>query len=209
MESPAPIPPARLVALQAELEPKVHLLKEDSYILGRFPSCQIIIPLPLVSRYHAKIERDGPRYLLSDMGSANGTFVNGRLIHSLHTLKDKDRIGLGSPKDLLCFLDPDPTLVPHSRLTYDKQRMVFLVQGQPLDLPKSQLQLLLHLYENIGSVCSRESCALALWGRAYNRDIDADALDKAVSSLRRQLREVAPEADLIETVRGIGYMLKL
>ncbi len=209
MEPPVPVQPARLVTLESEAAPQTYLLHEAVYILGRFPTCQIIVARPLVSRYHARIERDGPRYLLTDMGSANGTFVNGRPLRGPHTLKDQDRIGLGSPQEALCFLDPDPTLIPQKLLQFDKPRLRFLVHGQPLELTKLQFQLLQHLHEHAGAVCTRESCALALWKRAYDPEIDADALDRHVSGLRALLRKAVPGYDLIETVRGQGYILKL
>lgn len=209
MEPPAPVQPARLVALEAEVGHKTYLLHDDVYLIGRFPTCQIIIARPLVSRYHARIERDGPRYLLSDMGSANGTFVNGRPLQGTHTLKDQDRIGLGSPQEVLCFFDPDPTLIPQKLLQFDKPRLRFLVHGQPLELTKLQFLLLQHLHEHASAVCSRESCALAIWKRPYNPDLDADALDRNVSGLRALLRKAVPGYDLIETVRGHGYVLKL
>jgi DNA-binding response OmpR family regulator len=57
-------------------------------------------------------------------------------------------------------------------------------------------------------VCTRESCAQAIWGRDYDPELDTEALDRAISTLRGQLRKIAAKADLIETRRGLGYLLK-
>jgi DNA-binding response OmpR family regulator len=167
-----------------------------------------VVQRNLVSRLHAKIERDGPRYVLSDVGSANGTFVNSRQISGPHLLKDRDQIGLGAPAPLLSFADPDPTFVPQTRLRYDDQALAFSMDGQPVELSPAQFRLLRHLYQHTGTVCTRESCAQALWGRDYDPTIDAEALDRAVSGLRGQLRKLAPDSDFMETRRGSGYVLR-
>ncbi len=65
-------------------------------ILGRSPDCQITIEDPLVSRQHAQIDIDGEGSRISDLGSRNGVRVNGRLIEGVKSLKDGDRIRLGT-----------------------------------------------------------------------------------------------------------------
>jgi DNA-binding response OmpR family regulator len=171
--------------------------------------CHIVVSLNTVSRLHAKIERDGPRYVLSDANSANGTFVNGRRIREPHLLEDDDRVGLGTETALLHFEDPDTTVQIIARLRYDREALTFFLNQKPLNLTPTQFQLLRHLYQHVGSICTRKSCAEVIWGRDYDPGLDADALDKAVSNLRRKLRKVDPEADLIETRRGVGFVLNL
>jgi hypothetical protein len=209
MNPPSALQFAHLVALHEEIQPAECILEADVYTLGRSPLCQIVVQRSIVSRLHAKIERDGPRYLLVDAGSANGTFVNGQRLHAPHVLSDRELIGLGAATGLLRFLDPDPTVVPKTRLRYDERSMLFSLDNQPLDLTPAQFRLLRHLYQVAGEVCTRESCAEALWGRAYEPGLDADALDRAFSSLRSHLRRTAASADLIETRRGLGYVLNL
>jgi hypothetical protein len=200
---------ARLVALHEDVQPAESILETDIYTLGRSPLCQIVVQRSTVSRLHAKIEREGPRYLLVDAGSANGTFLNGQRLHAPHVLSDRDLIGLGEATAVLRFLDPDPTVVPTSRLRYDERKMLFSLDNQPIDLTPAQFRLLHHLYQFAGEVCTRESCAEALWGRDYDPGLDADALDRAISSLRSQLRRPDGGAELIETRRGLGYVLHL
>lgn len=204
------IPPARLIALAehaAEIQPEDYLLEADICTIGRSPLCQIVVTRPLVSRLHARIERTGPRYLLHDTSSANGTFVNARRITEPHLLADQDLIGLGSSAGLLRFLDADPTFVPSGRLRYDERAMLFYLGAQPLELPPTQFRLLHHLYQHLGDVCTRESCAQAIWGRDYEPGLDADALDRIVTNLRSQIRQIDSTADLIKTRRGVGYEL--
>jgi hypothetical protein len=209
MSSPSSQSPARLLALHEDVQPPESILEADVYTLGRSPLCQIVVQRSIVSRLHAKIERDGPRYQLVDAGSANGTFLNGKRLQAPHLLSDRDLIGLGSVTAILRFHDPDPTVIPVTRLRYDEQRMLFSLGNTPLDLTPAQFRLLHHLYQFAGEVCTRESCAAALWGHDYEPGLDADALDRAFSSLRSQLRRIDPDAELIETRRGLGYVLNL
>jgi len=63
--------------------------------LGRLGSSTIAFDDPDVSRSHAEIRPDGAGYQLVDLGSTNGTFVNGRAIDR-HRLDDGDRVRLGT-----------------------------------------------------------------------------------------------------------------
>jgi DNA-binding response OmpR family regulator len=202
-------PSARLLALHEDVQPAESILEADVYTLGRSPLCQIVVQRSIVSRLHAKIEREGPRYQLVDAGSANGTFLNGKRLQAPHVLSDRDLIGLGAATAILRFHDPDPTVIPMTRLRYDERSMIFSLGGTPLDLTPAQFRLLHHLYQFAGEVCTRESCAAALWGHDFDPGLDADALDRAFSSLRGQLRRIDAGADLIETRRGLGYVLNL
>ena len=202
----------QLVALDADVQPGEFVLREPVCLLGRAHECQVVITRKVVSRVHARIERAGSRYMLHDAGSANGTFVNTHKIEEPYFLKDRDMIGLGATAALLRFVDPDPTfretvVTLPQRLRYDEQALRFFIDEKSLDLPRSQFRLLLHLYRHVGAVCSRESCAEAIWGRQYDPGMDADALDRNISNLRGQLRQAAPNSDFIQLRRGLGYML--
>lgn len=198
---------AMLLAMNDGITPTEYRLDGAVCTIGRAQGCQILVPGAQISRLHAKIEPSGPRYILSDAGSVNGTYVNGRRISGPHMLADDDTIGLGSPAPSLRFLDPDATVQTAGKLRYDERTMVFWLNNQPMELTKMQFRLLLHLYRNLGAVCSRESCAEAIWNRDFEPGLDAGALDQAINSLRRVLRQVDPEADLIQTRRGMGYEL--
>jgi len=69
-------------------------LKEDKYVLGRHPDCQIVIEVGAVSRNHCQIVREGNDYKLEDLNSRNGTFLNEEAdkIAGRRTLKPGDVI---------------------------------------------------------------------------------------------------------------------
>src|SRR5712691_3070092 len=88
-----------------------------------------------VSRHHAFLRRVDGRYLLSDVGSQNGTFVNGRQVHAPSALQSGDRIRAGTteltfhldvPANVPAIDDPTPTLTATSTGTLVEE----YVQGE-------------------------------------------------------------------------------
>jgi len=63
-------------------------------VVGRHHSCDLVIPHGSVSAQHCQLHFDGQAHILEDLGSTNGTFVNGERI-TRKTLRDGDRINTG------------------------------------------------------------------------------------------------------------------
>ena len=63
-------------------------------VLGRHPDCDLVLDDDSVSRRHASISREGDRWLIVDLGSRNGTHVNGWRVAEAHVL-DGDELVLG------------------------------------------------------------------------------------------------------------------
>ncbi len=63
--------------------------------IGRERDNDLVLTDPRVSRYHALIELVGGKWSIRDMGSANGTLVNGRPVSEGHVLQADDRVTLG------------------------------------------------------------------------------------------------------------------
>lgn len=68
---------------------------DDSLGLGRARSNSIVLDDMLVSRHHARISADDQGLIIEDLGSRNGTFVNGRRVQTTR-LHEGDRIGIGA-----------------------------------------------------------------------------------------------------------------
>ena len=56
-----------------------------SVVIGRVPGNDIILDDPQVSRHHASLTLEGGQWVLRDLGSTNGTTVNGQPVHPGHT----------------------------------------------------------------------------------------------------------------------------
>ncbi len=76
-------------------ESTTHDLSRDETVIGRHPECHIQIDSNMVSRKHCRVFRDGNRFLVEDMGSGNGTTVNGVRIVNPTPLAHDDRVKLG------------------------------------------------------------------------------------------------------------------
>jgi DNA-binding response OmpR family regulator len=90
-------------------------------------------------------------------------------------------------------------------LTVDLARCEADWDGSQLTLTTLELRLLHTLALHPGQVLSREQLLEQVWGYDYYGDLRA--VDAAIKRLRARLREVAPEAEVIATVRGVGYKL--
>ena len=56
------------------------VLDVDEIRIGRLPGVEVELPSPTISREHARIRRDGDKYILEDAGSVNGVYVRGRRV---------------------------------------------------------------------------------------------------------------------------------
>jgi pSer/pThr/pTyr-binding forkhead associated (FHA) protein len=83
------------------LPPKVVSLINDVMVLGR--SAQVDIPIPSdgnCSRKHCQIRKWAGKYIVEDLQSHNGTFVNGKKVEKEHPLNDGDLILAGDSQVL-------------------------------------------------------------------------------------------------------------
>src|SRR5512135_346538 len=72
-----------------------YSLEGDQLVIGRDSSSNIAISDAEVSRKHARLTFQGGKYVLEDLGSTNGTFVNGQRLTSAAVLKSGDVVSLG------------------------------------------------------------------------------------------------------------------
>jgi hypothetical protein len=75
--------------------PGTHHRLGQSTTIGRAPENEIVVPNQEVSRRHARIVMVDSGYVLRDLGSPNGTFVNGTRVTSDQRLRDGDKITVG------------------------------------------------------------------------------------------------------------------
>jgi len=188
-------------------------LNRDEITIGRHPSCHIVLPDRRVSRFHAQITRQGQRYVLEDLGSKNGTFVNGEPVQGPWTLKDGDEISIALAFKLV-FVDVGSTapLVFEEKappLRLDKATRKVWVRGRELSPPlsPSQFRLLELLYDAGGRVVSRDEIARHIWPDAFQEGVTEQAIDALIHRLRERLAAVDPDTEYIVTVRGHGFRL--
>lgn len=71
-------------------------LSDQPVTIGRLPECDVTISDPNVSRKHAEIRRHGNEFVIVDLGSTNGTRLNGSNVTGERRLRDGDEIAVGS-----------------------------------------------------------------------------------------------------------------
>jgi pSer/pThr/pTyr-binding forkhead associated (FHA) protein len=90
-------PPRLLVTTAVEgsdTTQRTYEINTPVTLLGRGTDCDLRLVDPGVSRHHAEIRVEGPEIALVDLGSTNGSFVNGQPIRRV-TLVDGSRVTMG------------------------------------------------------------------------------------------------------------------
>jgi ABC-type multidrug transport system ATPase subunit/pSer/pThr/pTyr-binding forkhead associated (FHA) protein len=87
----------RLVIRESGQSPQEMNLSQATFTIGRKPDNDIVLPPQYVSGYHGKLEQHGEVWHYSDLGSTNGTFINGQRTQSA-VLNDGDILRIGDPE---------------------------------------------------------------------------------------------------------------
>jgi hypothetical protein len=191
-------------------------IDKQSVIIGRGGAdvdCDITLPERQVSRQHAEIYLDQGQYYLRDLGSKNGTYLNGQPVTEQVELRDNDAIQIALCERIR-FIGTDATLPLDEveplfglRLDCQSRRVwIGLIEIQP-PLSPAQYRLLELLHEQAGRVRSRDEIVSWVWADAEKEGVTEQAIDALVRRLRDRLAEVDPDGQYIVTVRGHGFRL--
>jgi hypothetical protein len=183
--------------------------------IGRWEDNDVVVDDRWVSRYHARIHRKGDQYVIQDLGSKNGTLINGQRIAKPTILVDGDEIQM-TPLITLTFVDygstaPLPAEVQGPSLDLDAEARQAYVRGRLVSPPFSQAQFtfLVLLAGQPGRVYSRDEVIEAVWPDDQAEGISDEAIDALVRRVRLRLRELNPEYEYVVTVRGYGFKLDM
>ena len=81
-----------LVAQSGPLQGSHWRLEGEAVLIGRGEDCDIVAADRQISRYHARVKRTSEGFVVEDLGSKNGTHLNGVLLRSPSPLQDGDVI---------------------------------------------------------------------------------------------------------------------
>lgn len=203
-----------LIAREGQLVGQRWTIDSEVFTIGRGGDCELVLPERQVSRYHVKIRFENGRYILEDLGSKNGTHLNGSQIQGRAPLQDGDEIQIALAVKLV-FVGTDATLpltfdppTISGNLVIDKAQRSVSIGGETLDPPLSlaQFRLLELLYEGDGAVCSRDEIVETVWPGTDGLGVSEQAIDALVRRLRDRLAEL-DEYNYIVTVRGHGFRI--
>ena len=100
---------------------------------------------------------------------------------------------------------PKKNIIDIKGLIIDKDAFKVTVDGMPLDLTKTEYDLLYLLAENKNHVMQREQIITDVWG--YDSEVETNVVDVYIRYLRNKLKPFGKDK-YIETVRGVGYVIR-
>jgi Nif-specific regulatory protein len=166
--------PPRLAAISGKMKGAVFTIDEDALVIGRETAANLCLADASVSRRHSKIEKKDDGFVITDLESLNGTFVNNVPIRS-RLLEHGDRVRIGDSQFLFLTHDGD---VP------SKSSEVTLDEAKVLTGPTVQVRLDQAVYQ-----MARDLGALMKVSTAINAIRGLDAL---LQRLLELLFEVLP-----------------
>ncbi|MCO5184777.1 MAG: FHA domain-containing protein [Anaerolineae bacterium] len=200
---------------EGELSGQSWPIEGDAFLIGRGSDCNLILPERQVSRHHVRIRHEQGAYVLYDLGSKNGTHLNGSIISEPTVLRDGDEIQVALSVRLV-YIGTDATIpltfeppTPAQRLELDEDQRTVIIDGNTLTPPLSlaQFRLLKALYDADGAVCTRDSIVETVWPGTEGIGVSEQAIDALVRRLRDRLAEL-DDFNYIVTVRGHGFRLE-
>lgn len=105
----------KLIAVSPKGGRKVVTLKDDVTVLGRQDNCQLRVPLKEISRQHCQFIRKGKMLSIKDLGSSNGTYVNGEKV-ILQSLKAGDVVSVADAVRVMVQIDGMPENIDEQKL---------------------------------------------------------------------------------------------
>ena len=169
-------------------------LNQTAYQLGSAKDADVVLDNASVSRLHAQIIHHGGRFQIRDLGSKNGTFVNGtRVGADNQPLRNGDRVELPLDQMVLTFKErsgtltlalpkivvaPPPEAVEGDIVVDSGSREVW-VRGDKVEpaLSRKEFDILNILYEKVGNACSRDEIGAAGWPERDDPDVTDQEID--------------------------------
>ncbi len=132
-------------------------VKRGPYLLGRSPSCWLVLSAQRISREHARIRIKRGRLSIEDLGSRNGTRVNGLAITGPTELEHGDVIQLGSEE--ITVIETEQVASSDGAQEYNTLSDIELSANETMDEPAGRAQRhVLELAEELllrGSRCEQ------------------------------------------------------
>ncbi|TMV50362.1 FHA domain-containing protein [Paenibacillus mesophilus] len=179
-----------------------------------------------ISRKHFVIRKEGEQAILYDLGSPNGTEINGNRVvpHTPYPLQSCDMIKLAKGMIVIHFsylfgeqtLELEPLRVtqqwdePHGPVTIQWEKRECVIDGKRIAMSEKEYLLLHLLHEHSDRLVSNNDIKAAVWsdrtpGPDGVPDVSMDELSALIYRIRRKYGK---ETFLISAVRGSGYILE-
>ncbi|MCK5883035.1 MAG: FHA domain-containing protein [Bacteriovoracaceae bacterium] len=133
----------KLVAIGGKIRGEEFVLEEGENTLGRDSECSIHLPVNGISKKHLSITVTKDVAYIQDLGSSNGTFVNGKMIKRA-TVKDKDKIALPDVILQVVHVEEKKIVIKKKVKSDEDDDEDYMTGGEP---PKALPRKLLHIFK--------------------------------------------------------------
>jgi len=184
-------------------------IEEGVSVIGRSRACCLQIPEASVSRQHLRITTAADALVVEDLGSSNGSFLNGEVIESRTSVRDGDRLELGDAELRVSITAREATAAPPPAAPAFGEATM-LLQNQSVDLARQVEQASNELKTSTGTAAAHRDAGsaeatgqVATRAAAEARQLATIAIDPA------QLLEDAASSEPLpgeaETVNAAGW----
>tara|TARA_Y100000588_G_C14264734_1_gene929324 strand:- start:1503 stop:2177 length:675 start_codon:yes stop_codon:yes gene_type:complete len=198
----------------------------DLAIFGNSTAADIQLDNPFVSRRHFQIRRETDVFWITDLGSRNGTNLNGIDLtpNKEYPLKHNDTVSLAQKNVILQFNEPvftsnvtklidTPLITPTSHSQSDiklrvdsDSRKAYVLGAEVPNLSRKQFDILEYLFSNKGKAVSRDQIANVGWPERPD-DVSDSEIDQYIRQLRVRVESDPSKPQVIITRRGYGYII--
>jgi Nif-specific regulatory protein len=145
----------RIAAITGKLEDTVISMNDGPVVIGRQAGATLKIGNASVSRRHAVIEKEGDRFVIADLGSRNGTFVNDMPVRR-RELQHGDRVRIGESQFFFLYEDTDEPQRT-SEIRFDDSEVVSgatvrMTYGEVMGLMARDLSVLMKVSTTINAI---------------------------------------------------------
>jgi adenylate cyclase len=135
--------PARLILRGPAGSVVEFPLGQPQTVIGRSTGANVQLADREASRRHTGVDLENGEYVLKDLGSSNGTFLNGRRLYGPIKLKDGDEVMVGTSR--LVFKAPGSSVGPVMRSAEEQSPIVAAVETERVFMPESEVKDLVQL----------------------------------------------------------------
>ncbi len=192
----------------------------EPFVLGRTPFADLGHESRLISRRHAEIFLVTAGYVIRDLGSINGTTVNGKRVGSgpvslvsgdVISLADgaaELRFELGSQTVKMDQSKSSTEVEFDSELIVDSRTREVSISGEPVvpSLSRKEFDLLEALFSSAGDALSIQELATKVWPERVDGSVDSTEVSQLVARIRRRIGMPVDGVQIV-SVRGFGYRL--
>ena len=211
---------ALLVVERDGLAIRSFLLDSPLVRIGREAGCELVLASQFVSRQHAEVRAVDGRFELVDLGSRNGTVLNGQRLEANTPVALNENDSFRIEEFSMRFVednDATETLVPMRRaadeLFVDTELMEVWIGERRLELRQARvLKLLAYMYLHRDRVCSEEELGNHVWSSDVEVApgvplFDPNSLYQLIYLARRAIEAVPRQPKYLVNIPGLGYRL--